>query len=59
MNNLLTERLISLQEVALMAFAVFLLAAAPASDTKTESAEQPVKVLVPADENEEVQLSKA
>ncbi len=59
MNNFLTERLISLQEVALMAFAVFLLAAAPGSDVETEVAQQPVNVVIPADENEEVQLNEA
>ena len=42
-----------------MAFAVFLLAAAPGSDVETEVAQQPVNVVIPADENEEAQLNEA
>lgn len=59
MNDILTERLISLRELALMAFAVFLLAAAPVRNTPTETAQQPVNATIPADQNEEVQTNEA
>ncbi len=42
-----------------MAFAVFLLAAAPVRNTPTETAQQPVNATIPADQNEEVQTNEA
>lgn len=42
-----------------MAFALFLLAAAPSSDESMESPQQPVNVTVPADQADEVQVNEA
>ena len=51
MNDIFTEKLISLRELALFAFALFLLAAAPAKNLVQESGQQqPVNVTVPADQ---------
>lgn len=59
MNNILTERLISLRELALMAFAVFLLAAAPGEEINSDAVQQPVNVTIPAEQAEEVQVNEA
>ena len=40
MNDIFTEKLISLRELALLAFALFLLAAAPAKNYVQESGQQ-------------------
>lgn len=58
MNNLLTERLVSLKELALMACAVFLLAAAPVNTPVQEPTQQPVNATIPADQTED-QLTEA
>ena len=59
MNDIFTEKLISLRELALLAFALFLLAAAPAKNYVQESGQQPVNVNVPADQEETIEVKSA
>jgi len=60
MNNIFSEKLISLQELALFTFALLLLAAAPASRQITETPQQqPVKAVVPAEEQNQPKLNAA
>ena len=59
MNDIFTEKLISLRELALFAFALFLLAAAPAKNLVQESGQQPVNVTVPADQEIVVETKSA
>lgn len=51
MNDIFTEQLISLRELALFAFAIFLLAAAvPTEGIGQDPLQQPVNITVPAEE---------
>ena len=59
MNHIFTEKLISLRELALFAFALFLLAAAPDRTYVQDSGQQPVKITVPADQEETVEVKSA
>ena len=59
MKDIFTEELISLRELALFAFALFLLVAAPARNIVEESGQQPVNVTVPADQEVPVEVKSA
>ena len=60
MDNIFSEKLISLRELALITFALILLAAAPASRLVPEAAQQqPVKAVVPAEEQKQPKLNAA
>ena len=59
MNDIFTEKLISLRELALFAFALFLLAAAPAKNYVQDSGQQPVNVTVPAEQEQDAKVKSA
>jgi len=59
MNDIFTEKLISLRELALFAFALFLLAAAPAKNYVQDSGQQPVNVTVPAEQEKVAKVKSA
>ena len=59
MKDIFTEELISLRELALFAFALFLLAAAPARNLVQETGQQPVNVTVPADQEIPIEVKSA
>ena len=59
MDNIFSERLISLRELALLTFALLLLAAAPGKAVLTDNTSQPVNVTVPAEENTAAKLNAA
>lgn len=49
MNDIFSERLISLRELGLLAFALMLLAVTPTENVVTDN-QQPVKLIVPVDD---------
>ncbi len=59
MNDIFTEKLISLRELALFAFALLLLAAAPAKNYVQDTGQQPVNVNVPTDQEAIVEVKSA
>lgn len=59
MNDILSEQLISIRELALFIFALFLLAATPAKELVQTSPQQPVNVTVPADQKNAIEVKSA
>lgn len=59
MDNIFSERLISLRELALLTFALLLLAAAPGTAIMTDNTSQPVNITVPTEENTAPELKAA
>lgn len=59
MDNIFSERLISLRELALLTFALLLLAAAPDKAVFTDTSQQPVNVTVPAEEDATAKVNAA
>lgn len=59
MNDGSHTKLVYFRELALLAFAIVLLAAAPAPEMGQQASPQPVNVTVPADQATTVQVNRA